>query len=221
MPATILFDLDGTLVDTAPDLVATTNAVLAARSIEPVSYPVLRNMIGHGARAMLVTALEYRSVAASDEEVGAMHRAFLDHYEANIAVESAPFPRLDEALDALEAQGHRFAVCTNKYEALARRLLEALSLSQRFVRIVGPDTLGVAKPDPAHVLGAIRLAGGDAARAVMVGDSAADVDAAKAAGVPSVAVTFGYTATPAAELGASRVIDDYGELPGAVAALLA
>ncbi|MCB1476743.1 MAG: phosphoglycolate phosphatase [Rhodobiaceae bacterium] len=217
---TIVFDLDGTLIETAPDLVATTNAVLAHFDIPPVDRAFLETAIGQGARAMITTVLEHQSIPYDDAKLEELFQDYVAYYARNISVHSRPFPGLIETLDRLEARGFAFAVCTNKLEGLSRRLLDALDLSRRFEAIVGPDTLGVAKPDPAHLLGAIRLAGGDRDSAVMVGDSAADIDAARAAGVPSVAVTFGYTAIPARELGADRLIERYDQLPLAIDELL-
>ncbi|MGE0233105.1 MAG: phosphoglycolate phosphatase [Flavobacteriaceae bacterium] len=217
---TIVFDLDGTLIETAPDLVATTNAVLAHYEIPAVDRAFLETAIGRGARAMIATVLKHQAIAYDEAGLEALYEDFVAYYAENISVHSHPFPGLVETLDELTARGFVFAVCTNKLEGLSRRLLDALGLSDRFAAIVGPDTLGVSKPDPEHLLGAIRLAGGDSGHAVMVGDSAADIDAAKAAGIPSVAVTFGYTAIPARELGADRIIDRYDQLPRAIDDLL-
>jgi phosphoglycolate phosphatase len=146
---------------------------------------------------------------------------FLDYYARNIAVGSRPFEGTVAALNRFKNAGARLAVCTNKAEAMSRRLLDALNLSPLFSAIAGRDTFPVYKPHPDHLLGTIRLAGGDNARAVMVGDSRIDIATAKAAAVPVVAVSFGYTDTPVRELGPDEVIDHYEELEPAVAALLA
>lgn len=220
MRPTIVFDLDGTLVETAPDLVATTNAVLARYDITPVDRAFLATAVGRGARAMISRVLDHQSVAYDEAGLETLYQDFIAHYAENIAVHSQPFPNLLATLDTLAARGFVFAVCTNKLEALSRRLLDALEMTARFAAIAGPDTVGASKPDPAHLLGAIRLAGGTPERAVMVGDSAPDIDAAKAAGIPSIAVTFGYTPVPARDLGADRLIDDFSELADAVDALI-
>ncbi len=212
----IAFDLDGTLVDTAPDLLSTLDVVLSAHGIAPVDRAEARPMIGGGARMLIVRALKRAGVEVPPEELDRMNRQFLDHYAAHIADESRPFPGMVEALDRLAAQGAVLAVCTNKLEYLARLLLDGLGLSPRFAAITGADTYGIAKPDPLPLLSTISACGGTPARAVMVGDSATDIATAKAAQIPSVAVSFGYTETPAAHLGADRLIEHYADLVRAV-----
>jgi phosphoglycolate phosphatase len=217
---TVVFDLDGTLVDTAPDLVATLNIIFAREGLPPVDYDVARNLVGGGARAMIERGLaaERRTLAAA--EVDRLVADFIAHYAAHIADRSRPFPGLEPALDALAARGCRFAVCTNKLQWLSVRLLDALKLSQRFVAICGPDTFGLRKPDPQFLRGTIAQAGGQVERAVMVGDSISDIASARAAGVPIVAVDFGYTETAVGELGPDRVISALADLPQAVFGLL-
>jgi phosphoglycolate phosphatase len=215
-PPTIVFDLDGTLVDTAADLVATLNAIVAPEGIGRVALADGRAMVGHGARAMIESAF-----AASGQTVGAsrldrLFAAFLAHYGAHMADRSRPFPGVEDALDRFAAAGWRLAVCTNKHEAIARRLLELLGLGQRFAAVTGQDTFGFRKPDPRHLTETIRLAGGSAGRAIMVGDSLTDVDTAIAAAVPVVAVTFGYSAVPPARLGADALIGSFAGLWDAV-----
>ena len=210
-PAAI-FDLDGTLVDTAPDLLAALNVVLADAKVAPVSEQFGRRMIGHGAKAMIAGALRHHGLKATEERLAPMHARFLDFYTANIAVHSRPFPAAVETLDRLAAAGVTLAVCTNKLETLARQLLDELGLSGKFAAIVGPDTLDVCKPDPGHVLGAIERAAGDPGRAVMVGDSGLDMTAATGAGVFAVAVDFGYPEMPVETLGADAIISHYEQL---------
>lgn len=217
---TIVFDLDGTLVDTAPDLMATLNVILAQEGCEPVELADARAMIGMGAKVMLQQGLQARFKAVSAAHLEELYHRFLDHYAANIAVHSRPFPGAVEAMDALAEQGCRLAVCTNKLEGLARRLLDDLGLSERFAAIVGGDTFPFAKPDPRMLLATIARAEGEPTLSVMVGDSATDADTAKAAEVPCVLVDFGYTPVPARDLGANRVISHFDELVGAVAALI-
>ncbi|MFG1305380.1 phosphoglycolate phosphatase [Xanthobacter autotrophicus] len=217
----VAFDLDGTLVDTAPDLLDALDMVLAPHKIPPVNRDEARNMIGGGARLLIVRALKSEGVALPDAEVEAMTQRFIAHYADNIAVGSRPFPGLLEALDRLSAKGVSLAVCTNKLEHLARLLLDALDLTGRFSVITGADTYPRSKPDPLPLLSTITAAGGSAARSIMVGDSITDVLTARATGVPVVAVSFGYTETPAAELGADALIHHFDELERAVDALLA
>jgi phosphoglycolate phosphatase len=217
---TLVFDLDGTLVDTADDLVQTLNVVLAAEGVPPVALEHGRNMVGNGARAMLEAALRDNGGDPDGDRLDALTVRFIDHYRDHLADHSRPFPGVIEALDRLEATGWRFAICTNKLEGLSRSLLDQLNLTGRFVAIAGQDTFGFRKPDPRHLTETIALAGGDPRHAIMVGDSHFDIEAAHRANVPVVAVAFGYTATPAQELGATAVIDRYDELFDVATALL-
>jgi len=153
-------------------------------------------------------------------EIDQMVSDFVDHYAAHIADQSRPFPGLESALDTLAARGCRLAVCTNKLEWLAVRLLDALALSHRFAAICGGDTFGLQKPNPEILRRTIARAGGDVGSTVMVGDSLTDIATAHAAGVPIVAVDYGYTVTPVTEMGADRVIGALSALPGAVFDLL-
>jgi phosphoglycolate phosphatase len=212
----LVFDLDGTLIDTAPDLVDTLNVILARERLPAVPFDSARDMIGGGARALLERGLAADGRDCGREQIDRLYRDFVDHYAEHIADRSRPFPGLEAALDRLAGDGWRFAVCTNKLEGLSVRLLDALGLSARFDAVCGQDTFGVQKPHPDILLNTIRRAGGDPDRAIMVGDSANDVDVARAARVPVIAVTFGYTEIPAAQLGADRVIDQFIALPAAV-----
>jgi len=217
---TVVFDLDGTLVDSAPDLVATLNTVFAREGLAPVPYDVARNMVGGGARRMIELGLMADGSAVAARDIDRMFEDFITYYAAHIADHSKPFPGLTGALDQLAARGAQFAVCTNKLEWLSRRLLDALDLSARFVAICGQDTFSVHKPDPEILRRTIKQAGGRLDRSVMVGDSATDIDTARAAAVPVIAVDFGYTEIPVAQLGPDRVIGHFDKLPGAVFELL-
>ena len=214
---TLVFDLDGTLIDTAPDLIGATNHVLARAGVAPVEDAVLRPVISFGSRFMIKTGLQYREQAIDEEKLDAMWADMLTFYEQNIAVRSQPFPGMREALTRFQSAGAILAVCTNKKEHLARQLLQELGLAEPFSAITGVDTFPVYKPDPAHLLGAIEKAGGVRDRSVMVGDSDVDVQTAKAANIPVVGVTFGYTDRPMHELDAHATIDHYDELPAALA----
>jgi phosphoglycolate phosphatase len=215
--ATVVFDLDGTLVDTAPDLTNALNDVLVRRGHEPVSAEMIRSAVGMGARIMIETALA-RSRRSDDIEP--MLAEFLQHYDTNIAVESRPFPGALAALETLKGRGARLAVCTNKREFLARKLLAALGLDHYFEAIAGRDSFAVAKPHPGHLTETIALAGGDPSRAIMVGDSEVDVLAAKAACVPVVMVRFGYAPAPLDDVRPDAVIDHFDELARKVPRLL-
>jgi phosphoglycolate phosphatase len=218
---TIVFDLDGTLVDTAPDLVATLNAVLAREGYEALPYEDARKMIGGGVRHMLARGLARHGVTLTTAELDRLFADFIPHYAAHIADHSRSFPGLGQSLDCLAAQGDRLAVCTNKLEHLSVLLLERLGLAGRFAAICGQDTFGVPKPDPEILRRTIARAGGSLASSVMVGDSPADVAIARGAGVPVIAVDFGYSDIPPPLLKADRIIGHFDELPAAVASLLA
>lgn len=213
---TVVFDLDGTLVETAPDLIRATNHVLGLAGLEPVAPAAIRPSISFGGRAMIVKALEIRNARLAEAEIDRLLEPFLAYYAANIAVESHAFPGLEPALDALSGRGARLAVCTNKREGMSRLLLDTLGLTSRFKAIAGRDTFPVWKPHPDHLTGAIRLAGGDPGNAVMIGDSDTDIQTARAAGVPVIGVPFGYTDTPIEQLGPDAVISHYDELVGVV-----
>lgn len=217
---TIVFDLDGTLVETAPDLIAATNHVLGLAGLGAIEPALIRPFISFGARSMIREGLRLHGRRTTDPEIETILGTFLAHYSANIAVQSHPYPGLGAALDRIVAQGGQLAVCTNKSEALARKLLDALGLSGRFKALAGYDTFSVAKPHPEHLLGTIRLAGGEARRAIMVGDSETDIKTARAAGTPVIGVTFGYTDRPVATFGPDAVIDHFDHLDEALARVL-
>ena len=221
MPApTIVFDLDGTLIDTAPDLIDTLNVILARHDVAPVAFDEARTMIGAGVKPLLQRALASKGKKFPPEEIDRLFAEYLEIYAAHIADRSRPFPGLEHALDALVARRCRLAVCTNKLEWLSVKLLKELQLAPRFAAICGQDTFTMRKPDPDMLRLTIARAGGDTGHAVMVGDSMTDVATARAAGIPVVAVDFGYTETPPAELGADRLISHFDALPAAVADLI-
>ena len=217
---TIVFDLDGTLVDTAPDLINATNHVLDLLSAPHVTHDVARNWISHGARYMINEALKYAQIQKTEIETDKLLENFLAHYTQNIAKHSAPFPAARETINNLAESGFKLAVCTNKREGLARQLLDKLRLTEKFDAIAGRDTFPMCKPDPRHITKTVELARGNTQHAIMVGDSANDIDAAKRASLPSVAVTFGYSKTPAIELGADAVIDHMSQLQTALIPLV-
>jgi phosphoglycolate phosphatase len=215
----LVFDLDGTLIDTAPDLIDTLNVVFAREGLPAVPYARARRLIGGGARAMIARGLEEEGRVLNPMQVERLFKDFIAHYAEHIADRSRPFPGLLEALDELSARGHRFAVCTNKLEGLSVLLLRQLDLIGRFAVICGQDTFGIQKPDPDILHRTIAAAGGQPDRAIMIGDSETDIRTAKAAGVPVVAVDFGYTEIPVAEFRPDRVISHFAQLPQTVAAL--
>ena len=217
---TLVFDLDGTLVDTAPDLINALNFVLDREGLPPVPLHSARNMIGAGARRLIERGLELEGRFASFEDVTRLTGDFIDYYAAHIADASRPFEGLEGALDELGALGYRFAVCTNKLEWLSKLLLDQLGLSSRFSAICGADTFGISKPDPAILQQTIARAGGQLSSAVMVGDAGPDIGVARRAGIPVIGVGFGYTEVPIADLKPDRMISHMRELPGAVQSLM-
>ena len=212
----VAFDLDGTLADTAPDLAAALNHTLAALGRGTVPTESVRHLVGHGAKALLRKGLAATG-EAPEELVEQGLPVFIDYYGRNICEGTKAYPDVKAALDQLLAQGVSVAMCTNKPEGLTHRLLDALGWSSRFEAIVGGDTLPVKKPDPAPLHEAIARAGGG--RAAFVGDSIIDADTARAARIPFVAVSFGFSDRPVEALGADAVIDSYADLPEALAGL--
>lgn len=215
----IVFDLDGTLVDSAPDLVGALNFVLAREGLPPVPVASARKLIGAGARALIERGLEQEGRNKTSDEISAMTDDFIAYYAEHIAEETRPFDGVLEALDDLSAQGFHFAVCTNKLEWLSKRLLDRLDMSDRFKAICGADTFGVQKPDPIILRETIRRAGGTLSSAIMVGDSGPDIGVARRAGVPVIGVDFGYTPISIEELKPDHLISHMENLASAVAAI--
>lgn len=209
---TLVFDLDGTLAETAGDLIGTLNVVLAADGIEPVPVSAARSLLGAGARALIERGYARAGRELSRAKLDAQFADFLAHYNAHIADNSWLFPGVVASLDACEAAGWRLAVCTNKLEYSSNLLLGKLGVRDRFAFVCGQDTFGVAKPDPKPLVETVRRAGGDVSSSLMIGNSVTDIRTARAAGMPVIAVDFGYTDTPVAELGPDRVISHFDDL---------
>lgn len=207
-----VFDFDGTLVDTAPDLLDSINHTLAGSGGAYFSAEGFHAVVGLGGRAMIARAFDIARKHLPRDVHEELYTTFLEHYAANIPGRSRPYPGVVEALDRLEAAGFRLAICTNKTEATSRQLIDALGLAPRFAANCGIDTFSFRKPDPRHLLETIALAGGDPHQAVMVGDSRTDIDTAKAAGIPVIAVDFGYTDRHVREFEPSVVISHFDEL---------
>lgn len=220
-PPIAVFDLDGTLADTAHDLVATLNVILGQEGVPPLPVAEAGDMISAGGRGLLQRGFEAARREPAPELIEEMYRRFLAYYGDNLCVATKLYPGALAALDRLEAEGFRLAICTNKMQAHSLKLLDALGVGDRFAAICGRDAFPWFKPDPRHLILTIKRAGGDPHRAVMVGDSYSDVAAAKAAGIPVVAVSFGYPDRPIREHGPDLVIDHFDELFGAVQRLVA
>ncbi len=219
--ATIAFDLDGTLVDTAPDLVGALNRILGEEGLPPLPFDAVRRMVGRGARALLERGFAAAGQPLDAHSAPPLVERFIAVYLDRIAQESAPFPGVVEVLSDLRAAGAKLVVCTNKLTHLSVALLDALDLSDAFDAVIGADRAPAAKPDPSHVLAAIQAVGGDPLRAVMVGDSINDALAAVRAKVPALLVSFGYTEEPVETLGGDLVIHSFLEVPKACITLLA
>jgi phosphoglycolate phosphatase len=217
---TLVFDLDGTLVETIGDIAGTLNVILGEEGCEPLPEERIRGMVGMGARVLLERGLAASLHPVTPAKLEALYARFLAHYAENIAVKSRPLAGLEEALDMAEAAGCRLAVCTNKLESLARKLLDELGLSHRFAAIVGGDTFPFQKPDPRVLLATIARAEGEPSVALMVGDSKTDVDTARAADIPVLVVDFGYTEIPPAELGGDALISSWYDFWEAATRLL-
>ena len=216
----VVFDLDGTLAETAGDLMGALNHVLSEDGLPPLPVGQARSLLGAGGRALIRRGFVAAGQPLDEGRLEDLFGRFLLFYEDHIADHSHLYPGVVEALNRLEARGCAFAVCTNKMEGTAKRLLAVLGIADRFRAICGQDTFAVSKPQPGALLGTVERAGGTPARCVMVGDSRTDIDTAKAAGVPCVAVDFGYTDRPVAEFGPERVIAHFDALDDAVAALM-
>ena len=216
---TIAFDLDGTLVDTAPDLLGALNHVLTEASLAPVDLPTVATLIGHGARAMMERGFGVHGVTLPAADMDAAFDRFIAYYIENIAAHSRPFDGCPQALDDLLDAGAKLCVCTNKRQDLSERLIGELGLTSRFAAILGADRATNRKPHQDHVFEAVRAAGGEPARALFVGDSRTDERAARNAGLPFVFVTFGYEAETVEAIAPDVMIGHYSELFPALSVL--
>jgi len=216
-PLAILFDLDGTLVDTAPDLLASLNTVLRRVGHRPVVPRELRNMVGHGVKALFERAFNETGISVSPEELADYCGEFVAHYRANIARASRPFPHVPETLKRLADEGATLGVCTNKPQELTELLLGQLDLARYFGAVYGSGKASRNKPDPRHVLELVDALNGTGERAVMVGDSMIDVAAARGAHIPVIVMSYGYSPVAARDLGADAVLDDFAVLPETIA----
>ena len=218
-PFTVVFDLDGTLADTAPDIMATLNHLLAGEGLPALPVARARDLVGAGARALLERGFAAAGEPLSPERLDGLFARFLEHYLEHVAGGTTLFPGVEAALAELAEEGCLLAVCTNKPEPHSVKLLGELALSDRFAFIAGRETFPFCKPDPRHLTETIRRAGGDPSRGLLVGDSRTDLDTARRAGLPIIGVPFGYSDVPMAELGPDRMISGFDALAEAVRAL--
>jgi len=210
---TLLFDLDGTLVDSAPDLADALDIVLAERGFEPVGLAQTRQMIGHGIPKLVEAGLSYRGVDLKPHVLANAVDRFRDYYADHLSVKTRPYPGVVDGLTLLSSRGWNMAVCTNKLESYARRILEDLGLIGFFDIVAGPDTFGISKPHPAHLLRALP---DRYEAAIMIGDSDVDIAAAKAALLPVIAVSYGYCKIPISLFSPDRIVDRFSEVPEAI-----
>lgn len=209
----VIFDLDGTLIDSAPDLCAALNAVMAEAGLPDIPESDVRHMVGQGALVLIRKGFAAHGQTVDEDALQDWRQVFLRYYETECLARTEPFEGTLDCLTALADAGHPLGICTNKPIGLSHKVLDGLNLSRHFLSIVGGDSLAVGKPDPSPLHKAIADAGANPKTAIMVGDSINDVTAAKRAGVPVVAVSFGYTQIPPGELGAHALIDHLSELP--------
>lgn len=217
---TIIFDLDGTLVDSVPDLAGSLDRLMAEKGLAPIGVETARRLIGHGIPNLVRRAFAERGIEWQDEAGAAAVKRFTEIYGARVAQETRPYADVEIVLEQLAAQDWCMAVCTNKMERFARQIVDELGLSRFFAVVAGPDTFGVGKPDPRHLTETAKAARGGHP-VLFVGDSEVDIATGRAAGVKVIALTYGYTKTPLDDLGADLLIDAFAELPEAIASLQA
>ena len=213
----LLFDLDGTLVDTAPDLAGALNGVLREHGRETLEVDQVKILVGDGAVAMIERGFE--ASGGLPDTIENLRLRFLEIYAATLTRHSRPYPGVVATLERFHSAGHPMAVCTNKPQAPSEAILDGLDLVRFFGATAGGDRFPVRKPDAGHITGLLELIGASTSAAVMIGDSMNDVAAARAADIPVIAVSYGYTVLPAAEFGADAVVDSFDEIPAALAAL--
>jgi phosphoglycolate phosphatase len=216
----LVFDLDGTLVDTAPDLMRATNHVLATLGRRAISMEEVRSFVGHGAKKLIERGCAATGEPADPRAIETLYQEFIIYYASHIAVDSRMFDGLLPFLDRCRDSGIALGVCTNKLESLSNQLLGALKIDHYFTAVVGPDTIGIAKPDPRPYYEALRRMNAKDSLSVMIGDSETDILTARAAGVPVIAVPFGYTPKPVSEYGPDKLVTHYGQMWDAVAPFL-
>ncbi len=216
----VILDLDGTMIDTAPGVVHTMNVLLERRGRRRLTLEEVRGQISYGARAIMRHAMHATGSGVGDDELGGLFDEFIEHYSTIMGKASTPYPGLQNALAGLGESGKLLGVCTNRIEQSAVTLLDELGLGGHFAAIIGQDTIGIAKPDPAPVFETLKRMGGDAEHAIFIGDSEIDIAAAKAANLPVIAVSFGYSKVPAIELGADMLIHHFDQLEAAISALM-
>ena len=210
-PSAVLFDLDGTIADTALDLAATLNHLLTTSGRNEIHHDRVRNMVGEGARALIIKGFEYNNEELTDQEVEVLHDEYINYYRSHIADKTVLFPNVFITLETLVRQNIPLAICTNKSMELTHLLLKQLKIFDFFTAVTCGDSFAYKKPDPRHLITTCKLMKADPKQAVMVGDSINDIEAAKKANMLSVGVSFGYTLTPINELSPNIIINHFNE----------
>lgn len=221
MTRSAIFDLDGTLAHTAPDLVGAANDLMDEQGLPRLAVSIAEKTAGFGAKALIRAAFDNANETYDDARVDALFDPFLDRYAARIADESHLYEGVEDVLDMLARDGWLLGICTNKPEKLALDLMKALGALGRFGALLGADTLPVRKPDPAHLFETIARIGGDPAKAVMIGDTDTDLKTARAAEIPCILTSFGYSHIPVARLKPDAIVDHFTQIPAALDACLA
>ena len=216
----IVFDLDGTLVDTAPDLHRVLNIVLASKGLDGISLKQARASISHGARVMIERAARFSNTIFSDMELDDLTASFVDIYAQDIAQLSRPFDGVEPALNTLKNAGAKFSICTNKRTRLATQLISELGMTHYFEAIIGADAADQRKPHSNHFLTAVSSANGNPTQSIMIGDSEADVGTARNANAPVILVSFGYTEIAPEDLSPDAIINHFRDLPETILSLL-
>jgi phosphoglycolate phosphatase len=217
---TLVFDLDGTLVDSAPDLADSLDLLLAEEGRQPLGLEVGRSLIGHGISNLVAKGLERSGLTLAGPELDNRIKRFHEIYAGNLSHKTRPYAGVTESLPLFRRQGFKLAVCTNKLERYSRQILADLGLDVHFEQVAGPDTFGIAKPDPRHLLLTIESIKGNGKPALMIGDSEVDIALAKAAAVPVIAMTYGYSKVPLADLMPDAMVDSFAALPAQIDRLL-
>lgn len=208
----LVFDLDGTLIDTAPDLLDSLNHCLVHLGLKPASPLAMRRFVGHGGRVMITRAMTEQGRMPTETDLDDILPVFLEHYGSGMPGKSLPYPGALDAIERFSVAGYKIAICTNKYQHLSDALIEGLGLTERFASICGADRFDFRKPDPRHLTETIALTAGNPEKSILVGDSRTDIDTAKAAGIPIVAVDWGYTDLPVSHYQPTTIISHFDEL---------
>jgi phosphoglycolate phosphatase len=219
MTGTLLFDLDGTLVDSAGDLAGALDTLMQEKGKAPIGIETGRQLIGHGIANLVRCALKLRGARDGEEDSPADLKRFMEIYGSRLTQSTRPYPHVLETLEQLAADGWQMAVCTNKRELFAKMIVDDLGMTRYFSVVSGPDTFGFGKPDPRHLLEAAKAAGA-VEPVLFVGDSEVDVAAAKAAHMPVIALTYGYSKIPLASLAPDALVDHFNQIPAAIRGIL-